>query len=81
MPASGILHRMALVRTDVSEERSASISRVTRICEVGTTLAETSYVPPKRRVTQEPHGIKYQKTAFFIVTAAKTLNLTNLFTK
>jgi hypothetical protein len=37
--SSGMLHRMALVRTDVSEERSASIIRVTRIGELGTTLA------------------------------------------
>jgi hypothetical protein len=32
----------ALVRTDVSEELSASIIRVTRIDELGTTLAVTS---------------------------------------
>jgi hypothetical protein len=31
MASSGILHRVALVRTDVSEELSASIIRVTRI--------------------------------------------------
>jgi hypothetical protein len=36
MPSSGMLHRVALVRTDVSEERSASIIRVTRIGELGT---------------------------------------------
>jgi hypothetical protein len=33
---------MALVRTDVSEEPSASFIRVTRIGELGTTLALTS---------------------------------------
>jgi hypothetical protein len=33
---------VALVRTDVSEERIASIIRVTRICELGRTLAVTS---------------------------------------
>jgi hypothetical protein len=37
-----MLHRVALVRTDVSEEISASIIRVTRISELGTTLGETS---------------------------------------
>jgi hypothetical protein len=37
-----MLRRVALVRTDVSEEFSASIIRVTRIGEVGTTLALTS---------------------------------------
>jgi ABC-type sulfate transport system permease component len=34
-----MLHRVALVRTDVSEELSASFIRVTRIGELGTTLA------------------------------------------
>jgi hypothetical protein len=33
---------MALVRTDVSEELRASFIRVTRIGELGTTLAGTS---------------------------------------
>jgi hypothetical protein len=40
--SSGMLGRVALVRTDVSEELSASFIRVTRICELGTTLAVTS---------------------------------------
>jgi hypothetical protein len=42
MPSSGTLRSVALVRTDVSEERSASIIMVTRIGELGTTLAVTS---------------------------------------
>jgi hypothetical protein len=42
MVSSGMLHRVALVRTDVSEESSASFIRVTRIGELGTTLAATS---------------------------------------
>jgi hypothetical protein len=37
-----MLRRVALVRTDVSKERIASIIRVTKIGEVGTTLAVTS---------------------------------------
>jgi hypothetical protein len=37
-----MLRRVALVRTDVSEELSASI-RVTTIVEQGTTLAVTSH--------------------------------------
>jgi hypothetical protein len=36
--SSGMLRRVALVRTDVSEELSASIIRVTRIGELETTL-------------------------------------------
>jgi hypothetical protein len=41
MVSSGMSRRVALVRTDVSEEPSASI-RVTRIGELGATLAATS---------------------------------------
>jgi predicted hotdog family 3-hydroxylacyl-ACP dehydratase len=37
-----MLRRVALVRTDVSEKLSTSIIRVTRIGELGTTLAVTS---------------------------------------
>jgi hypothetical protein len=41
MPSSGILRRVALVRTDVSEELSSFIMRLTRLGELGTTLAVT----------------------------------------
>jgi hypothetical protein len=42
MASSGMLRRVALIRTDVSEELSASFIRVTRIGELGRTLAVTS---------------------------------------
>jgi hypothetical protein len=42
MVSSGMLRRVALVRTDVAEELSASFIRMTRIGELGTTLAVTS---------------------------------------
>jgi hypothetical protein len=42
MQSSGMLRPVALVRTDASEELSASFIRVTRIGELGTTLAVTS---------------------------------------
>jgi hypothetical protein len=58
-----MLCRVALVRTDVSEESSASIIRLTRISELGTTLAVTC----NRRTSQ--------KTAFFRVTALKSSNI------
>jgi hypothetical protein len=58
-----MLRRVALVRTDVSEDFRASFIRVTRIGELGTTLAVTS------------NGVTSQKTSFFIVTAVKTSNL------
>jgi 1,4-dihydroxy-2-naphthoate octaprenyltransferase len=111
MQPAGMLRRVSLLRTDISEERTASINRVTRIGELGTTIALTSYqklyydivacsvlrllvganvvptsstlvtlmmeiVPLKRRLLQEPHGVTFHKTAFFIVTAMETSNLT-----
>jgi hypothetical protein len=42
MASSGMLRHVALVRTDVSEELSVAFIRVTRIGELGTTLAVTS---------------------------------------
>jgi hypothetical protein len=52
IPSSMMLRRVALVRTDVSEERSASIIMVTRIGELGTTLAVTSNHRTLRRNTK-----------------------------
>jgi hypothetical protein len=52
MPSSVILNSVALVRTDVSEELSASIIRVTRIGELGTTLTVTSNRRTLRRNTK-----------------------------
>jgi hypothetical protein len=42
MASSGMLCRMAFVITDILEELSASFIRVTRIGELGTTLAVTT---------------------------------------
>jgi hypothetical protein len=42
MVSSGMLRRVALVRTDFLEEPGASFIRVTRISELGTTLAANS---------------------------------------
>jgi hypothetical protein len=88
MLSSGVLRRMDLVRTNISEERIASIIRMTSIGEAGTTLGVTSKVVPtslilvtlmmeaiifyEKSVLQEPHGVASQKTTFFIVTALKT---------
>jgi hypothetical protein len=49
MASSGILRRVALVRTNVSEELSAIIIRMTRTGELGTTLAVTSNPRKLRR--------------------------------
>jgi hypothetical protein len=42
MVSSGLLRRVALVKTDVSEEPGASFIRVTKIGELGITQAATS---------------------------------------
>jgi hypothetical protein len=42
MASFGMLRRVALVRTDVSEELSSSFIRMRRIGELGTTLAVTN---------------------------------------
>jgi hypothetical protein len=42
MESSGMLRSVALVRTDVTEEFSASTIRVTTTAELGTTLAVSS---------------------------------------
>jgi hypothetical protein len=50
--SSGMLRRVGLVRTDVQEELRASFNRVTRIGELGTTLAVTSNRRMLRRNTK-----------------------------
>jgi hypothetical protein len=74
MPFSGMLRRVALVRTGVSEKRIASIITVTRIGELGTTLAVTSNRSTLRRNTtflrnvgpyNSQMALSSQKTAFF----------------
>jgi hypothetical protein len=100
MMSSGILRSVALVRTDVSEERSASCEEILRLLLVTANVvlsspifvtlmealssSETS-VPTRntrRNITEDTilnsHRRKNLKsyTAFFIVTAVKTSNLT-----
>jgi hypothetical protein len=69
MVSSGMLRRVDLVRTDVSEELSASIIRVTIIGELGTTLAVTSNRRAQRVTVRKPRGrgtsavgSRYQRT-------------------
>jgi hypothetical protein len=71
--------REALVGTEVSEGRSASIIMVTRTCKFAASLAVTSNRSTLQRNTMlsyELHGGTFQKTAFLIVTTMKTSNLT-----
>jgi hypothetical protein len=56
----GILRRVALLRIEVPEELSASIFRVTRIDELGTTLAVTSNRRTLRRNTWYFYFVVYK---------------------
>jgi hypothetical protein len=65
-----MLRRVAHVRTEVSDERIATIIRVRRIGELGTMVAvinnwSTLLIPPKRQFLQELCGITSQKMALF----------------
>jgi hypothetical protein len=67
MPSSEMLRRAALVITDVSEERIASMIRVETISELGTRLAVTSrqnQSEKKRLFLKQLHGVTSQKMAF-----------------
>jgi hypothetical protein len=64
MSSTGMLRRVALVRTDVSENRSASIIRVTRIGELGTTLAVTSNRRTLQKIPLVNSSILYSKSIF-----------------
>jgi hypothetical protein len=55
MVSCGVLRRVALVRTDISEELGASFIKVTRFGELETTLAVTSNRRTLRRNTDSCH--------------------------
>jgi ABC-type taurine transport system substrate-binding protein len=63
MASSGMLRRVALVRTDVSEYLSVSFIRVTRIGEIGTSVLTTA---TRRNIPEN---------AILLVTAVKNTNL------
>jgi hypothetical protein len=66
--SSGMLRRVDLVRTDVSDELSASFIKVTRIGELGTTLSVTSNRRTLRRNTKRSSEISvYLRTTWLYI--------------
>jgi hypothetical protein len=64
MASSGMLYRVALVRTDVSEQLSARFIRVTRIGGLGTTLVTASFVPSSMiLVTLMKEALSFSETS------------------
>jgi hypothetical protein len=63
MASSGMLRRVALVRTDVSEELSPCFIRMTRIGELGTTLAASSIVPSSPILILMNEGLSSSETS------------------
>jgi hypothetical protein len=77
-----MLRRVLLVRTDVSEELSASIIRVVVAANfvlsspILVALMMKALSSSKHWFLQEPHCVTSLKMPFFIVTAVKTSNVT-----
>jgi hypothetical protein len=65
MASSGMLRRVALVRTDVSQELGASFIKVTRISELGTTLDVTSN---RRTLRRNKGGANFLRNVGFYKT-------------
>jgi hypothetical protein len=98
--SSEMLCHVALVRIDVSEERSASIIRVSDACYkeivslqhvsllitanvvpsslILVTLMMEALYSSETSVSQEPHGITSQKTAFHQAVLSEKLMVTQL---
>jgi hypothetical protein len=71
MPSFGMWRRVALVRTNVSEELIHSIIRVARIGDFCYPDYWKWCIPLKRWFFLEPHGVTFQQTSFFIIDFVK----------
>jgi hypothetical protein len=77
MPYCGMLRRQALVRTDHSGERTASIIRVTNNGELGTALAVTS----NRRMLVPANVVPSTPTLFTLMMEALRASETSVITR
>jgi hypothetical protein len=79
MPSSEMLRHVALVRTDALKERSVSIIKVTRIGELGTTLAVTSNRRTLRRNSILYYTILYYTILYYTILYYTILYYTILY--
>jgi hypothetical protein len=63
--SSGMLRRVALVKTDISEQLSASFIRVIRIGQLGTLTVTSNRSKLLLSVRRLLHGVISKRTAFF----------------
>jgi hypothetical protein len=76
-----MLHRVALVRTDDSEELSTSIIKVTRIGELGTTLAVTKQLHSVRRLLATANGLPNSPILVTLMIQALSSSETSVLTR
>jgi hypothetical protein len=72
--SSGMLQRVAFVRTDVAEKRITSTIRVKRIGELGTTLAITNNRSTLRRSTMLSHIVFLRSVLRLLIIANVVLS-------
>jgi hypothetical protein len=65
MPSSGMLRRVALVTTDVSEEIRLLVTDNVPSSPILVTLSMETLTSSKSRFLQQPRGVTSQKTPFF----------------
>jgi hypothetical protein len=80
MASSVMLRCLALVRTDVSEERSATIIRVTRIGELGTKLALTSVltIATRRNIPEDAILLSHRRESLKFYVGIEVFTATNM---
>jgi hypothetical protein len=79
-----MLRRVALVTTDVSEELSASLIKVTRICELGTTLAarcEEIFIRSVRRLLVTANVVRSSPILVTLMMEALSSSETSVVTR
>jgi hypothetical protein len=83
MPPPEMLHRVALVRSDVSDDRSTSIIKVTRIRELETTLDVSSIVllGSVRRLLVKANAVPSSPILFTLITEALCSSETSVLTR